>query len=92
MGPMGKFWHVDVAPGDGGKDDDACFAAGWAEFVGANAVAPGSFLVFRYEGNMVFTVKVFDASGCVKELGDGGAAASVEPTTAPGHQSNGGAG
>ncbi|KAL6600355.1 hypothetical protein ACP70R_045155 [Stipagrostis hirtigluma subsp. patula] len=96
MGRPGKFWHVDVEPGDGdggdGDGDGACFTAGgWAEFVGANAVAPGSFLVFRYEGNMVFTVKVFDASGCIKEYGDGGAATSVEPT-APGHQSNRGAG
>ncbi|KAL6596861.1 hypothetical protein ACP70R_046995 [Stipagrostis hirtigluma subsp. patula] len=92
MGPIGKFWHVDVAPGDDGDGDGACFAGGWAEFVGANAVAPGSFLVFRYEGNMVFTVKVFDASGCVREYGDGCAATSVEPTTAPERQSNGGAG
>ncbi|KAL6863823.1 hypothetical protein ACP4OV_016726 [Aristida adscensionis] len=82
MSPLGKFWHVDVARSD---DDDCCFAGGWSEFVGANAVAPESFLVFRYEGNMVFTVKVFDTSGCIKEYGD----AAVEPTAPRDQQANG---
>jgi hypothetical protein len=85
--PMGKFWHVDVARGSGQEDDDgACFAGGWAEFVKGNALAPENFLVFRYEGNMVFTVKVFDTSGCMEYGCDtagargGGDALSVEQT------------
>lgn len=89
VSPLKKFWHVDVArddvDGNGhGHDDDGdvYFAGGWAEFVRVNGLEEENFLVFRYEGNMVFTVKVFDTSGCIKEYrGDqagAGAAASVE--------------
>lgn len=75
--PMGKFWHVDVARGD----DAGCFffAGGWAEFVRDNALAPENFLVFRYEGNMVFTVKVFDTSGCI-QYGDDASVADAAGT------------
>ncbi|KAK3145077.1 hypothetical protein QOZ80_4AG0322720 [Eleusine coracana subsp. coracana] len=75
---MGKFWHVDVARGGDGAADDACFAGGWAEFVKDNALAPESFLVLRYEGNMVFTVKVFDTSGCL-DYGDASVVAAGDP-------------
>lgn len=40
------------------------FGDGWDELVSALELNEGFSLVFRYEGNMVFTIKVFDKSGC----------------------------
>ena len=70
MSPLGKFWHVDVVRDGHGGDSDVYFAGGWAEFVRANRLEEENFLVFKYEGNMVFTVKVFETSGCIKNYDD----------------------
>uniref|UniRef100_A0ACD5X8D9 Uncharacterized protein n=1 Tax=Avena sativa TaxID=4498 RepID=A0ACD5X8D9_AVESA len=83
VSPLKKFWHVDVVRD--GDDDDVYFASGWVEFVRANGLEEENFLVFRYEGNMVFTVKVFETSGCIKDFGDevagaGTAVATLERT------------
>ena len=78
VSPLKKFWHVDVVR-DG--DDDVYFAGGWAEFVRANGLEEENFLLFRYEGNMVFTVKVFETSGCIKDHGDVVATASTGAAT-----------
>ncbi|CAM0874651.1 unnamed protein product [Alopecurus aequalis] len=78
VSPLKKFWHVDVVRD---ADDDVYFASGWAEFVRANGLEEENFLVFRYEGNMVFTVKVFETSGCIKDHGDGVADASAGAAT-----------
>lgn len=43
------------------------FGSGWEDFVKAHGLSVGHFLVFRYHGNMVFTIKIFDKSGCLKE-------------------------
>ncbi|KAM0901080.1 hypothetical protein ACQ4PT_020219 [Festuca glaucescens] len=67
VSPLKKFWHVDVVRDGHGGEEDVYFAGGWAEFVRANGLEDENFLVFRYEGNMVFTVKVFETSGCIKD-------------------------
>ncbi|KAJ0965129.1 hypothetical protein J5N97_026267 [Dioscorea zingiberensis] len=56
----GKFWHTKVQKSNKGL----YFADGWQELIKAHGLSVGCFLVFRYEGNMVFTLKVFDLSGC----------------------------
>jgi hypothetical protein len=81
VSPLKKFWHVDVVRDGHGGEDDVYFAGGWAEFVRANGLEEESFLVFRYEGNMVFTVKAFDTSGCIKDYGDDVASAGAGAST-----------
>ncbi|KAH7657671.1 B3 DNA binding domain-containing protein [Dioscorea alata] len=55
---LGKFWHVKIQA-DG---EELFFGDGWDELVSALELNEGFSLVFRYEGNMVFTIKVFDKS------------------------------
>jgi hypothetical protein len=82
VSPLKKFWHVDVVRDGHGGEDDVYFAGGWAEFVRANGLEEESFLVFRYEANMVFTVKAFDTSGCIKDYGDDVAGAGASTVAA----------
>ncbi|XP_010942229.1 putative B3 domain-containing protein Os06g0632500 isoform X1 [Elaeis guineensis] len=63
VSPLGKFWHVNLQR-EGHK---MFFGSGWEDFVKAHGLSVGHFLVFRYQGNMVFTIKIFDKSGCLKE-------------------------
>ncbi|KAJ4791210.1 Transcriptional factor B3 family protein [Rhynchospora pubera] len=58
-----KIWRVDV----GQNEEDICLSRGWSEFVKAHDLQLGYFLLFRYEGKMVFSVKVFDTSCCLKD-------------------------
>ncbi|XP_059650012.1 B3 domain-containing protein Os01g0723500-like [Cornus florida] len=37
---------------------------GWKEFLRDNSLGDNEFLVFRYDGNLCFNVKIFDKSGC----------------------------
>jgi hypothetical protein len=81
VSPLKKFWHVDVVRDGHGGDNDVYVAGGWVEFVRANGLEEENFLVFRYEGNMVFTVKVFETSGCIKDyIDDVAGASTVAPT------------
>ncbi|XP_072963712.1 putative B3 domain-containing protein Os04g0347400 [Typha angustifolia] len=62
--PLGKFWHVELIR-DGSQ---VFFSRGWKEFLKAHDLLVGYLLVFRYEGNLVFTIKVFDLSACCKDF------------------------
>lgn len=62
-GPSGYSWVVELAH----KNDDLFFDEGWADFVRDHRLGCGDFLVFRYDGDLVFDVKVFDQSTCEKE-------------------------
>lgn len=44
-----------------------CFTRGWPEFAKAHDLRIGYLVVFRHEGKMVFTVKVFDTTCCLKD-------------------------
>ena len=92
MSPLGKFWHVDVVRDGHGGDSDVYFAGGWAEFVRANRLEEENFLVFKYEGNMVFTVKVFETSGCIKNYDDLVVAGALLEQAAPRKRSSTGCG
>ncbi|XP_020102507.1 putative B3 domain-containing protein Os04g0347400 isoform X2 [Ananas comosus] len=77
--PLGKFWHITLVR-DG--DDRLYFDNGWREFSQAHELVAGDFVLFRYEGNMVFKAKVFDTSGCRKLRDD--QQDTEEPRTPPG--------
>lgn len=62
--PNGKFWHVEINH----TGQDIYFQKGWSEFAKAHDLHAGYFVVFRYEGNMIFKVKVFDTTGCIKDF------------------------
>jgi len=59
-----KLWRVEV----GWDGDGAFLGRGWPEFAGACGVDAGWLLVLRHRGRGVLTVKVFDASSCLREL------------------------
>lgn len=63
IGPSGNVWHVDLTQGN----DDLFFAKGWPAFVRDHFIECGDLLVFRYDGELHFTVQVFDQSACEKE-------------------------
>lgn len=47
--------------------DDLFFQNGWPDFVEENFLQLGDILVFKYQGNSQFDVKMFDKTGCEKE-------------------------
>ncbi|WOL18344.1 B3 domain-containing protein [Canna indica] len=58
---MGMFWHVSIV-------QDGCnvyLGSGWEKLAQAHNLEAGKFVLFRYEGNMVFTVKLFLSDGCL---------------------------
>ncbi|KAJ1419765.1 DNA-binding barrel domain superfamily [Sesbania bispinosa] len=62
-GPSGNTWQVRLSK----QDNDIFFHHGWPTFVGDHCLECGDLLVFRYEGNLHFTVQVFDKNACEKE-------------------------
>ncbi|XP_038978535.1 putative B3 domain-containing protein Os06g0632500 [Phoenix dactylifera] len=65
LSPLGKFWHVNLQR----EGREMFFGSGWEDFANAHGLSVGHFLVFLYQGNMVFTIKIFENSGCLKEYG-----------------------
>lgn len=61
--PSGNIWHVGMIK----NLDGVFFQNGWQEFVSDNYIKVGYFLLFRYNGSLCFTVRIFDTSGCEKE-------------------------
>ncbi|XP_074556968.1 putative B3 domain-containing protein Os04g0347400 [Curcuma longa] len=59
----GEFWHIQVVlnPDD---ELDMQFGRGWELFVRAHYLKPGNSVLFTYEGNTVFSVKIFRSDGC----------------------------
>ncbi|TVU13711.1 hypothetical protein EJB05_37131 [Eragrostis curvula] len=80
-GGRAKVWHVEV-----GRDGDGAFLGrGWPEFADACGVGAGCRLVLRHRGRGLLTVKAFDDSGCLTELG---APARASPPAAQGTTSS----
>ncbi|KAK2981019.1 hypothetical protein RJ640_012178 [Escallonia rubra] len=59
----GKSWNVDMQKANNGL----FIRNGWQAFISGNSVKAGDFLVFRYNGSLSFTVKIFGKNGCKKE-------------------------
>ncbi|KAL0397367.1 UNVERIFIED_CONTAM: hypothetical protein Scaly_0185100 [Sesamum calycinum] len=60
----GKKWHVDVEKTAKGS---VFLKNGWPSFVAHHCLTPGDFLLFHYDGNYSFIVKIFGTNGCKKE-------------------------
>ncbi|CAK7347626.1 unnamed protein product [Dovyalis caffra] len=63
MGPSGDVWTADLTQ----EADDVLFSNGWSKFVRDHFLECGDLLVFRYHGELCFSVQVFDQSACEKE-------------------------
>ncbi|KAJ8538030.1 hypothetical protein K7X08_014570 [Anisodus acutangulus] len=63
VGPSGNSWPVDLIQ----QDDGLFFHSGWVSFVKDHCLETGDSLVFRYDGDLHFTVQTFDESSCEKE-------------------------
>ncbi|XP_016440816.1 B3 domain-containing protein Os01g0723500 isoform X2 [Nicotiana tabacum] len=63
VGPSGNSWPMDLIQ----QDDGLFFHNGWASFVKDHCLESGDALVFRYDGDLHFTVLAFDESSCEKE-------------------------
>ncbi|PIN16088.1 hypothetical protein CDL12_11265 [Handroanthus impetiginosus] len=62
-GPSGNNWYVDLIHVESGL----FLNDGWADFVRDHFLEQGDSMVFRYDGDLYFTVQIFDRSMCEKE-------------------------
>ncbi|KAE8783846.1 B3 domain-containing protein [Hordeum vulgare] len=68
-----KLWDVEVAFD---TDGSMYLDRGWKQFVRAYDLRHGYFLVFRYDDNATFVVKVFDTTMCWRRYQDDGDASN----------------
>lgn len=61
--PSGNSWHADLIQ----HDEGLFIYNGWEAFVRDHFLENGDSLVFRYDGDLHFTVLIFDKSSCEKE-------------------------
>jgi len=59
----GKSWHLE-SEDIGGK---LLIKKGWECFVSSHSLVRGDFLIFQYNGNGLFIIKVFGLDGCKKD-------------------------
>uniref|UniRef100_K3YCW5 TF-B3 domain-containing protein n=1 Tax=Setaria italica TaxID=4555 RepID=K3YCW5_SETIT len=59
----GKIWKIELEI----NQSDVFFAGGWSQFMVFHGITAANSLLFRYEGNMMFTVKVFEPNGCQRD-------------------------
>ncbi|KAL8523923.1 hypothetical protein ACS0TY_013760 [Phlomoides rotata] len=62
VGPSGKNWFVDLIVLENG----IFLNDGWADFVKDHFLEQGDSIVFRYDGDLNFTLQIFDQSMCEK--------------------------
>ncbi|KAM1270657.1 hypothetical protein ACFX13_032544 [Malus domestica] len=63
-GPSGESWTVGL---EGRNDGKFFFRKGWHHFVEDHLLEIGNFLVFEYDGDTKFDVKIYNPTGCEKE-------------------------
>ncbi|CAJ2675508.1 unnamed protein product [Trifolium pratense] len=62
-GPSGVMWNVGLTT----RDDTLYFTNGWQEFMKDHSLKENDFLVFKYNGESLFEVFIFDGeSNCEK--------------------------
>ena len=59
LGPHGKVYNIKLET----DRSDMFFTGGWSQFMVFHDITESNALLIRYEGNMVFTVKVFGSDG-----------------------------
>ncbi|KAG2481649.1 hypothetical protein PVAP13_J450661 [Panicum virgatum] len=62
-GPLGKVSPIELEMNQSG----VFFRGGWSQFLVLHGITEDNSLLLRYEGNMMFTVKVFEADGHQRE-------------------------
>lgn len=62
--PNGKSFSVQVSK----EDNGLVFKSGWAAFASAYELEQGDILLFESSGSSCFEVRIFNQSGCEKEL------------------------
>ncbi|ONK69768.1 uncharacterized protein A4U43_C05F26510 [Asparagus officinalis] len=62
-GPNGCSWPVEITR----SFDGTFISSGWSKFVEDHSLKEQEFLVFRYNGNMHFSIQVFDTTACERE-------------------------
>ncbi|CAN6275487.1 unnamed protein product [Urochloa humidicola] len=62
-GPLGKVSPIELQM----NQSEVFFGGGWSQFLVLHDIAEANSLLLRYEGNMVFTVKVFEPDGCQRQ-------------------------
>ncbi|KAH7686356.1 B3 DNA binding domain-containing protein [Dioscorea alata] len=63
QGPSGRCWNAEL-----NKSSKGTFlCGGWADFAEDHALREYEFLVFRYDGDFCFTVKIFGVNACERE-------------------------
>ncbi|CAL5034892.1 unnamed protein product [Urochloa decumbens] len=64
VSPLGKFWRIELQ-----NDQSGVFFVGvWSQLLAFHGISEGDVLLLRYEGNMVFKLKVFGLNGCQRDL------------------------
>lgn len=61
---IGEYWHVNVSYSDKGM----FFLDDWQKFVKDNSLETADFLVFKYDGDCWFNVKIMGKSGIEKRV------------------------
>ncbi|CAN6242153.1 unnamed protein product [Urochloa humidicola] len=64
LGPHGKVFNIKLEM----DQSDMFFTGGWSQFLVFHDITEANALLLRYEGNMVFTVKVFGSDGCQRNF------------------------
>ncbi|KAL9260078.1 B3 domain-containing protein [Drosera capensis] len=62
-GPSGNSWKVELIT----NNTNLYLHDGWSVFVRDHSIQSGDSLVFRYDGNLRFSVLIFDEGSCEKE-------------------------
>ncbi|CAM8942091.1 unnamed protein product [Rhodiola kirilowii] len=62
IGLSGQTWRVELV--EDGKD--LYFTDGWRDFVKDNMIQDGEFLFFKFHGNLIFSITMYDKSMCEK--------------------------
>ncbi|XP_039121995.1 B3 domain-containing protein Os01g0723500-like [Dioscorea cayenensis subsp. rotundata] len=62
-GPSGRCWNAELSK----RSKGTFLCGGWAEFAEDHALREYEFLVFRYDGDFCFTVKIFGVNACERE-------------------------
>jgi hypothetical protein len=63
LGPHGKVWQIELEI----NQSDVLFTGVWSQFLAFHGITAANSLLLRYEGNMLFTVKVFEPNGCQRD-------------------------
>lgn len=61
-GPLAKNCPIELDM----SQSEVFFAGGWSEFLSFHSITGANALLVRYEGDMVFTVKVFEPNGYLR--------------------------